>query len=192
MELIKQYLNDSADVKRQVADTLSEEISRAIEMAHQSLRNNGKILLMGNGGSAGDAQHIAAEFVGRYKDDRKALPAIALSVDTSALTCIGNDYGFEMIFERQIDALCRSNDVVIGFSTSGNSENIIRGIKRAKEIGAGTISLLGKKGGRAKDLADVTVIVPSDDTARIQETHITIGHILCEIIEQKLIHENKI
>ncbi len=141
---------------------------------------------MGNGGRAADAQHIAAELMGRFKKERKALPAIALTVDTSALTAIGNDYGFDTVFSRQIEGLARKGDVVLGFSTSGNSENVIRAFKIANELGAVTIGLLGNEGGRAKDNVRLSIIVPSDDTARIQEVHITIGHIICEILDEEL------
>ncbi len=183
MEEIKRFLNESADLKRVIADTLSEDIEKAIIAIRSSLDNGGKLLLMGNGGSAGDAQHIAAEFIGRYKKERPALPAIALTVDTSALTAIGNDYGYDFVFERQVDGLAQKGDIVLGFSTSGNSENVVRALKKAKEKGAKTIALLGKSGGKAKDEAEIAIVVPSNDTARIQEAHITIGHIICEILE---------
>ncbi len=183
MERIRQYLKESADLKLRVAETLAEDILEAARLIHQSLKNGGKLLLLGNGGSAADAQHLAAELVGRYKKERRALPALALTVDTSALTAVGNDYSFDQVFSRQVEALARKGDVVIGISTSGNSENVLRALKSARTLGAATIALLGKGGGRAKDLAQVALIVPSDDTARIQETHITIGHILCELID---------
>ena len=128
----------------------------------------------------------AAELIGRYKKERPSLPAIALTVDTSAITAIANDYGYDQVFERQIQGLANKNDVVIGFSTSGNSANIVRGLKAANEIGAATIGLLGKTGGPAKDVAQLAIVVPSDDTARIQEVHITIGHIICELLEEDL------
>ena len=192
MDQVKQFLYESAEVKRQVADTLATEIGLAVDRVYQSLAQGGKVLLMGNGGSAGDAQHIAAELVGRYKKERRALPAIALSVDSSALTAIGNDYGYNQVFERQMEALCRAEDVVIGISTSGNSENVNLALEKARSIQAGTIGLLGKGGGRARECADIAIVVPSHDTARIQESHITIGHIICELVEQKLSHENKI
>ena len=190
MERIKKFLNESADLKKRIAETLSQDILYAAETIQKSLAKGGKLLLMGNGGSAGDAQHIAAELVGRFKTERKALPAIALTVDSSCLTALGNDYGFESIFERQVEALVHSDDVVLGISTSGNSENIIRGLERANELGAATIALLGNQGGRAKEHARMSIVVPSNDTARIQEAHITIGHIICELIEQSLTHES--
>ena len=186
MNEIKQILNESADLKRVIAETLSEDIESAINVISLSLNKGGKILLMGNGGSAGDAQHIAAEFIGRYKKERPAIPAIALTVDTSAITAIGNDYGYDFIFERQVDGLAQKGDVVLGISTSGTSENIVRALKKAKEKNCKTIALLGKSGGKAKDEAEISIVVPSSDTARIQEAHITIGHIICEIIERDI------
>ena len=186
MERGKNLLNISADLKKTVAETLSSEILDAAQKVKGGLEAGGKLLLMGNGGSAGDAQHIAAELVGRFKKERKAMPALALTVDTSSLTALGNDYGFDTIFERQVEALANKNDTVIGISTSGNSENIIRGVNKANSIGAFTIGLLGNDGGKLKDAVNLPIIIPSNDTARIQEVHITIGHIICEIIEEDL------
>jgi len=183
MDRIKEFLNESADLKRQIAETLSPQILEAINTVRKSFESGGKLLLMGNGGSAGDAQHIAAEFIGRYKLERKPVPAIALTVDSSILTCVGNDYGYENVFERQVRGLAKKEDAVIGISTSGTSENVVRGIAAAKTIGAATIGLLGKGGGTLKDMVDVAIVVPSSDTARIQEAHITIGHIICEILD---------
>ena len=186
MERVKNLLNISADLKKTVAETLSSEILDAAQKVKGGLEAGGKLLLMGNGGSAGDAQHIAAELVGRFKKERKAMPALALTVDTSSLTALGNDYGFDTIFERQVEALANKNDTVIGISTSGNSENIIRAVNKANSIGAFTIGLLGNDGGKLKDVVNLPIIIPSNDTARIQEVHITIGHIICEIIEEDL------
>ena len=186
MERVKNLLNISADLKKTVAETLSSEILDAAQKIKGGLEAGGKLLLMGNGGSAGDAQHIAAELVGRFKKERKAMPALALTVDTSSLTALGNDYGFDTIFERQVEALANKNDTVIGISTSGNSENIIRAVNKANSIGAFTIGLLGNDGGKLKDAVNLPIIIPSNDTARIQEVHITIGHIICEIIEEDL------
>ena len=184
MERVKNLLNISADLKKTVADTLSGEILHSAQQIKNRLEIGGKLLLMGNGGSAGDAQHIAAELVGRFKKERKAIPALALTVDTSSLTALGNDYGFETIFERQIEALVNKNDAVIGISTSGNSENVVRAIQKANSMGAYTIGLLGKNGGKLKEIVNLPIVIPSNDTARIQEVHITIGHIICEIIEE--------
>ena len=186
MERVKNLLNISADLKKTVAETLSSEILDAAQKIQGRLEAGGKLLLMGNGGSAGDAQHIAAELVGRFKKERKAIPALALTVDTSSLTALGNDYGFDTIFERQVEALANKNDAVIGISTSGNSENIIRAVNKANSIGAFTIGLLGNDGGKLKNAVNLPIIIPSNDTARIQEVHITIGHIICEIIEEDL------
>lgn len=182
---IRTYLNESAEVKRVIADTLTEDVDRAIGMVRACYLRGGKLLLMGNGGSAGDAQHIAAELVGRYKRERRSMPAIALTVDTSALTAIGNDYGFDEVFSRQMEGLANEGDVVIAISTSGNSENLLRGVEKAKSKGVETIGLLGKGGGKLKDQVDCPIVVPSSDTARIQEAHITIGHILCEILDEE-------
>ena len=186
MDLVKNFLNISADLKKIVANNLSCEILHSAQQIKNRLEIGGKLLLMGNGGSAGDAQHIAAELVGRFKKERKAMPALALTVDTSSLTALGNDYGFETIFERQIEALANKNDAVVGISTSGNSENVVRAIKKANSIGAYTIGLLGNNGGRLKEIVNLPIVIPSKDTARIQEVHITIGHIICEIIEEDL------
>jgi D-sedoheptulose 7-phosphate isomerase len=147
------------------------------------LQTGGKVLLMGNGGSAADSQHIAAEIVGRYQRERKGLPAIALTTDSSILTSVGNDYGFEHIFARQVEALCLPQDVVIGISTSGNSANVVAGIEAAKSTGAYTVGLTGMGGGRLASLCDVTLAMPSSETPRIQEAHILIGHILCDLID---------
>lgn len=151
-----------------------------------AVKEGHKLLFFGNGGSASDAQHIATEFVVRFKKDRRAISAISLTTDTSALTAIGNDFGFENLFSRQVEALCIKGDVAIAISTSGNSENVIRGLKAAKLIGATTVALGGGDGGRMKDIVDHVIIVPSRVTARIQEMHIIIGHILCGAIEKEL------
>jgi D-sedoheptulose 7-phosphate isomerase len=138
---------------------------------------------MGNGGSAGDAQHIASELVGRFSKERRGLPAIALTTDTSILTSVGNDYGYEHIFSRQVEALANTDDLVIGISTSGNSNNVLQALKAAKSLGCQTVALLGKDGGQIKDIVELPLIIPSANTARIQEAHILIGHIICEIID---------
>jgi D-sedoheptulose 7-phosphate isomerase len=145
-----------------------------------------KLLLMGNGGSAADAQHFAAEIVGRFRLERRGLPAIALSTDTSILTAIGNDYGFETIFRRQVEAHAVAGDVVIGISTSGSSKNVFTAMSLAREIGCLTIALLGRDGGTIKDIVDLDLTIPSQDTPRVQEGHITIIHILCDLIEKGL------
>ena len=189
MNFIKESLLESAELKRTVAETMADGIEKAIEAICSDLKSGKKVLLMGNGGSAADAQHIAGELVGRFKKERKAIPAISLSTDTSILTAIGNDYGFEKVFERQIEALGNKGDVVIGISTSGNSENVYRAMKLAKKMGLTTIGLLGNDGGKIKNLSDIALVVPSKNTPRIQETHITIGHIICEGVERIISNE---
>jgi len=154
----------------------------------ECLSNGGKILWMGNGGSAADSQHLAAELVGRFSRERAGLASIALSTDTSILTAVGNDYGYEKIFARQIDALCRPGDVVVGISTSGNSVNVLEAIQLAKTREAITIGLLGRDGGVLKDASDYCLVVPSNDTARIQEAHILMGHLLCDWIEDAFVN----
>jgi D-sedoheptulose 7-phosphate isomerase len=158
----------------------------AAELCIKSLKNEGKILIFGNGGSAADAQHFAAEMVGKYKEKRKGLPAIALTTDTSALTSIGNDFGYAHIFDRQVEALANNGDVVIGISTSGRSENVINALKLSQLIGCKTIGLSGANGGAMNEICDVNLIVPSEDTPRIQEMHIVIGHTICELVDQAL------
>jgi len=147
------------------------------------IRNGGKILVMGNGGSAADSQHIAAEIVGRFKKERKGMPAIALTTDTSILTSVGNDYGYDYVFARQVEALCRPEDLVIGITTSGNSTNVVSAMQAAKDIGAITVGLTGGSGGKLTAICDYNLIIPANVTARIQEAHIFIGHCLCEILE---------
>ncbi|MDR2905664.1 MAG: D-sedoheptulose 7-phosphate isomerase [Helicobacteraceae bacterium] len=162
---------------------LAERLENAAKLCVETISKGGKILLCGNGGSAADAQHIAAELTGRYKKERRGLAAIALTTDTSALTAIGNDYGYETIFERQAEALTRKGDTLIGISTSGESENVIRALKKAHYHGANTIGFSGKNGGKMNDCCDINLIAPSFDTPRIQEIHIFLGHTLCQLIE---------
>lgn len=164
---------------------LEPHIEKACEICFSSLQKGHKILLAGNGGSAADAQHIAAELVGRFIDDRKSLPAIALTVDTSAITAISNDYGFDYVFSRQLEGLGQQGDVFIGISTSGNSQNIIKAVETAKNRGLKTIIFSGKNGGILRGMGDVEIIVPSNVTAHIQEMHILVGHIICGFIDQK-------
>jgi D-sedoheptulose 7-phosphate isomerase len=162
------------------------EVSRVIVDA---FRQGNKIIAFGNGGSAGDAQHIVAEFVGRFAFDRPALPALALSVNTSCVTAIGNDYGFDLIFSRQVEALGRQGDVAIGISTSGNSANVLRGISTSRKLGLHTIALAGCTGGKLKHEVDHCLCVPSNETPRIQECHILMGHVICELVEHTIFHE---
>ena len=170
------------------AQATLEYITTPLEIAANlcidTLKNGGKILIFGNGGSAADAQHIAAELVGRYKVERKGLPAIALTTDTSALTSIGNDYGYARVFDRQVEALANKGDLVIGISTGGSSGNVISALKLAKGMGCKTIGLSGRDGGEMNDVCNVNLVVPAEDTPRIQEMHIVIGHTICHLIDQ--------
>lgn len=165
---------------------LDAQVLQAGVLATQSLLHGGKLLFCGNGGSAADSQHLAAELTGRFIKDRRPLAAMALSTDTSALTCIGNDYSFDEIFARQVVGLGRKGDLLIGISTSGNSRNVIRAIEESRKLGMVTLGLLGRDGGQLKSLCHHSIVVPSDVTARIQECHILIGHTLCGLIEQNL------
>ena len=177
--------------QRLLGDTvLISSIARVSEVSLAAIKSGNKLLLFGNGGSAADAQHIAAEFVGRFAFDRPALPALALSVNTSCLTAIGNDYGFDQVFSRQLEALARPGDVAIGFSTSGNSPNVLHAISTAKKMGLQTVALTGTPGGKLQQAADLDhcVCVPSSETPRIQECHILIGHIVSELVEQELFY----
>lgn len=154
-----------------------------VNIINNSLEKNGKVLIAGNGGSAADAQHFAAELVGRFMKERKALSAVALTTDSSVLTCMGNDYGFDDIFSRQVEALGNKEDIFFGISTSGNSKNIIKAVESAKDRGLITIGLLGKNGGKLKDICDYSIIMPYKETARIQEHHIMTIHLICEFVE---------
>src|SRR6266700_5341588 len=164
-------------------------VARVSEILANALKQGNKALLFGNGGSAADAQHIAAEFVGRFAFDRPALPALALSVNTSCVTAIGNDYGFDLVFSRQIEALARPGDLAIGISTSGNSPNVLQGLVTARKIGLYTVALTGCTGGKLKDAVDYCICAPSNETPRIQECHILIGHIISELVEETIFHE---
>ena len=179
-------LRESADLKLKLANDAAPAIVQAAEIIAGCLASGGKVLLFGNGGSAADAQHLAAEFVGRFAMERKALPAIALTTDTSILTAIGNDYGYEHVFVRQVQALGRPNDVAIGISTSGKSPNVVEAIRVARAAGLRTFALSGNDGGPLKAAAELSIVVPSRITARIQECHIAIGHVLCELVEKSL------
>ena len=164
---------------------LEKKIQLTCNAIINTLNNDGKVIWMGNGGSAADSQHLAAEFVGRFVEERRGLPSIALTTDTSILTAVGNDYGFDDIFRRQIEALCKSNDTVIGISTSGNSRNVLKATEFANTLGAKTVALTGDSGGEIKQKVDICISVPSNITARIQEAHILIGHIICSEAEGK-------
>ncbi len=183
---IESSLIESINLRKELLSDSVEKIIQIANIAVDAFKAGHSLYLMGNGGSAADAQHIAGELVGRFKKDRKPLPALALTTDTSVITAIANDYGYDQCFERQIDALSKEGDVVFGFSTSGNSISILNAIILAGKKKAKTIAFTGKGGGRLKDYVDVCLEIPSLDTARIQECHITIGHILCSIIENEL------
>lgn len=189
--LIRDRIQRSVDVKKALlADgKLQSSIAEAATQVAEALRAGGKVIFCGNGGSAADSQHLAAEFTGRYLKERKALPAMALSVNTSSLTAIGNDYGFDLVFARQLEALGNKGDVLVGISTSGNSRNVIRAMEAAREKSIYTVSLTGAAGGAMKKLADCAICAPSNETPRIQECHILIGHIICEIAEETLFGE---
>lgn len=185
MEIIKEELNSHLETVNKFIELCSGQIEEISELLINTIKANKKIILFGNGGSAADAQHIAAELSGRYKKERRGLPAIALTTDTSALTAISNDYGFDLVFARQVEAIANIGDCIIGISTSGNSKNVIEGINKGKEIGCKLIGFSGKDGGDLKNVCKYNLIVPSDNTARIQEMHILAGHICCQLIENE-------
>ena len=182
-ELIKLSISEHINILNSLNEDDIKSLEKIAFLISKKLINGNKIIWCGNGGSASDCQHLSAEFVGRYKKNRKALSSISLTTDTSALTCISNDFSYEYIFSRQLEALGNKGDVLIAISTSGNSKNILSALKTAKELNISSVGLLGKNGGEAKNLCELSFIVPSCTTARIQEIHILIGHIICEIIE---------
>jgi D-sedoheptulose 7-phosphate isomerase len=185
MSLFLYNLREHARMVEQL-HLLDLEVRKAIDALTAVIAGGGKLLLCGNGGSAADCQHIAAEFVGRFMDERRPLPAISLSTDTSALTCIGNDYSFDAVFSRQVRALGTSKDALIAISTSGNSRNVVTAVEAAREIGMLTLGLSGRGGGDLSQRAELNIVVPHEVTARIQEAHILIGHTLCGGVEQQL------
>jgi D-sedoheptulose 7-phosphate isomerase len=188
MQQILQRLRESAELKLGLGPAELEPLQALIAATGRALRLGHKLLVFGNGGSAADAQHIAAELVGRYGRERRGLPAIALTTDTSILTSVGNDYGFDRVFERQVEAHAVPGDVVLGISTSGNSPNVKLGLLQARRVpDVVTGAFLGRDGGEIRALVDHAVVVPARDTARIQECHITFGHILCELVEQHIV-----
>jgi D-sedoheptulose 7-phosphate isomerase len=187
LDAITQELRDSAALKLQVAETQADVIRAMIDCVWESLCQGGKLLLCGNGGSAADAQHLATECMVRLHVQRAPLPAIALTTDTSLLTAAGNDDGFDTVFARQVAGLGRAGDVLLAISTSGNSPNVVRAVEVARQCGLRTLGLLGKGGGRLATLVDIALVVPSTNTQRIQEVHITVGHILCGVLEQRIL-----
>ena len=198
-------MKNAADFERQIGNLIEASIAaekamlsdsqivvtvaKVSEILVKALKQGNKALLFGNGGSAADAQHIAADLVGRFAFDRPALPALALSVNTSCVTAIGNDYGFDQVFSRQLEALARAGDVAIGISTSGNSANVLRAMSTARKMGLHTIALTGSSGGKLRNTVDHCIRVPSDETPRIQECHTLIGHIISELVEREIFHE---
>jgi D-sedoheptulose 7-phosphate isomerase len=191
IDRIQRIARESIEAKRAFFDSHSGEVARAAEVIINSIQSGGKVLIFGNGGSAADAQHIAAELVNRLNYDRPPIAAIALTTDTSILTSVGNDSTFDELFERQLLALGRAGDVAIAISTSGNSPNVLRAVEAAAKLGIKTVGLAGRSGGKLAAAVDVALVVESESTQRIQETHITIGHILCEMIEEELFAEER-
>ncbi|MDD5177930.1 MAG: D-sedoheptulose 7-phosphate isomerase [Candidatus Nanoarchaeia archaeon] len=183
---IRKQLMESSELKLKVSEVLTERIEETARTIINSLRKGNKVLFCGNGGSAADCQHLAGEFVNRFRINRKPLPGLALTTDSSVLTCIGNDFSFDDIFSKQIEAFGAKGDVLIGISTSGNSKNVINAINAAKEKDIFIVGFTGDSGGKMKELVDILINVPSADTPRIQEAHITIGHIICDLVEQEL------
>jgi D-sedoheptulose 7-phosphate isomerase len=183
---IKSIFDSHSRVMAETERQLAGPISAVVDLVAEALGNGKKLIVMGNGGSAADAQHFAAEIVGRFRVERRALPAIALSTDTSILTAVGNDYGFDQIFRRQVEAHAETGDVVVGISTSGSSNNVYGALLLARERGCRTVGLLGKDGGTIAGIVELPVTIAAQETARIQEAHITIIHIVCELVEKRL------
>jgi D-sedoheptulose 7-phosphate isomerase len=187
---ILKVFEESAEIKRRFVREHADRIAQVAQLIGRSFREGRKVLLFGNGGSATDASHIAAEFIGRYHRDRAPLPAIALATDLAAITCIANDYAYDEIFARQIRAHGQKGDIAIAISTSGNSSNVLKGVQAAKEAGLATVGWTGGTGGKLAGMVDYPFVVPSTVTARIQESHITLGHVLCELIEDQVFAKN--
>ena len=181
--IIKFEFEEHLKTSQATFESIGHSVEVAAKLCIDCIKNGNKILLFGNGGSAADAQHIAAELVGRYKTERKGLAAIALTTDTSALTAIGNDYGYDRVFDRQVEALANTGDVAIGISTGGSSANVASALKLAKDLDCKTIGFSGRGGGEMNELCDINIVVPAQDTARIQEMHIVIGHTICHLID---------
>lgn len=183
MEMIHKEINAHKEALEKTVECLQSHIYTACVIATETIKKGNKILIFGNGGSAADAQHIAAELSGRYKCERRGLPAIALTTDTSVLTAVGNDFGFDRIFDRQVEALAQKGDLLIGISTSGCSKNVLRALSLGQHMGCKTIGFSGRDGGVMGEFCDVNIVIPSDDTPRIQEMHGMIGHIICQAID---------
>jgi D-sedoheptulose 7-phosphate isomerase len=183
---IKEIFLESIQIKEELLRSSVGTILKITQLFIECLKKGGKVIIFGNGGSAGDSQHIAAELVGRFKKDRAPLPAIALTVNASIITAIANDYSYDLVFSRQVEALAQKNDLVMGISTSGKAKNVAAGIRQAKKMGLASVAFTGGDGGELVKLADISLTVPSSITARIQEAHITVAHIICEIVEEEL------
>jgi D-sedoheptulose 7-phosphate isomerase len=183
---VREEIEESVAVKRAALDACGASIARAVGVVIETFRGGGKLLAFGNGGSAADAQHLAAELAGRYLRERPGLPALALTANSSDLTAIGNDYGFDRVFARLIEAHGRVGDVAVAFSTSGNSPNVLAGVEAARERGLRTVGLTGRGGGKLAGMVDVPVVVPCDSTPRIQEMHVTVVHLICALVDEAL------
>ena len=190
--LIDNALEDNINALKRTLASTRQELGTVTEWVCRAFSSQGKVLLFGNGGSAADAQHIAAEFVNRFRLDRRPLPAIALTTDTSILTAISNDYDYGEIFAKQVEALAQPGDVVIGISTSGNSPNVVNGLRVARQLGAKTVGLTGEKAGRMEEFSDCVLRAYSSDTPRIQEVHIFLAHLLCDLVERRMFVDNGI
>ncbi len=188
-DVVRDHLSALSELVGVVTESMSDDIERMAGETVDVLRQGGRIFFCGNGGSAADAQHLAAEYVVRFRREREALPALALTTDTSVLTAGGNDYGFDTIFARQVEAFARSGDLLFLHSTSGESENLLRAAEVARELGVRTVALLAKGGGRLKDAVDRALVVPTSSTARAQELHLTIGHIVCDLVDRAFAEE---
>lgn len=187
LDCVENYLKEHRTALERVTSELAPEIVRAANQLVRAVTSGGQVLICGNGGSAADAQHFAAELVGRFRRERQALPAVALTTDTSALTAIGNDYGFTYIFSRQVEALASRGDVLVGISTSGHSSNVLEAVRAARDRGCTTIGLLGRDGGTIAAEVDLALVVPAEATSHVQEAHIVIIHLLCELVERAVI-----
>src|SRR6516164_11798597 len=190
--ILRDNIESSIEVHRRLIDACLPQLTAAANSLVAAYRTGRKAIFFGNGGSAADSQHLAAEFVGRYLRARDPLPALALNVNSSAVTAIGNDYGYDEVFARQLEALAVPGDVAVGISTSGNSENVIRAVVRARQLGLSTVALTGSSGGQLRGLVDVLIAAPSDETPRIQECHILIGHALCDVVEQTMLRKREV
>lgn len=185
MDLVSEKITESIETKKKMMSDgiIRGQIYEAAQWIRDAIEKGGKVLFCGNGGSASDSLHLAGEMVGRFQKERKSLPAVSLNADVAVLTAIANDYGYDFVFSRALEGIGRKGDVLVGISTSGNSNNICEAVKKAKTMGIRTVCFLGRNGGKLKDMADIPMIVPSDCTARIQEAHIMMGHIICELVE---------